>query len=81
MEEQPEEKRKRCLLTLHSELAPVIKTTQLPREVHLPATLPHRQFAAIGLAGCDGRKRPTGKNPPYRTPKPASERVAFKWAP
>lgn len=64
VEEQPEEKRKRCLLTLHSELAPVIKTTQLPREVHLPATLPHRQFAAIGLVGCDGRKRPTGKNPP-----------------
>lgn len=64
MEEQPEEKRKRCLLTLHSELAPVIKTTQLPREVHLPATLPHRQFAAIGPAGCNGKKRPTGKPPP-----------------
>lgn len=75
MEEQPEEKRKRCLLTLRSELAPVIKTTQLPREVHLPATLPHCQFAAIELAGWDGRKRPTGKNP--LTPQSLPQRVTF----
>lgn len=51
----PRGKRKRLLFIIHSELAPVIKTTELPMQEHLPATLPHHQFVVMGSAM--GKKR------------------------
>lgn len=49
-EDSPEGRGRELLLTIHSELALVLKTTALPTQGHLPSALPQLPFAVTGCA-------------------------------